>query len=213
MKFTFFTLISFFMLPLMILAQPNSDIQLPEPITSGGMPLMDALSHRKTTRVFAEKDLDLQTLSNLLWAANGFNRREDKKRTVPTSRNKQEMEVYVAMKSGLYLYDAWENKLILKVAGDIRAATGLQDYVATAAVNLVFVANVEKVEDPSSERQLMASHINTGYIAQNVYLFCASEGLATVSRGYFDQAVTSEAMQLGPLQKVILCQSVGYPGE
>ena len=213
MKFTLFALVAFFLIPLTILAQPSGDIQLPEPITSGGMPLMDALSQRKTTRVFAEKDLDFQTLSGLLWAANGFNRREDKKRTVPTSRNKQEMEVYVAMKSGLYLYDAWENKLILKVAADIRAATGLQDYVATAPVNLVFVANMEKVENPESESQLMASHTNTGYIAQNVYLYCASEGMATVSRGYLDHAAISAAMHLGPLQKVILCQSVGYPGD
>lgn len=212
MKFTHLALITLFLISMTTSAQPSGDIQLPEPVTSGGLPLMDALSQRKSTRAFAEKDLDLQTLSDLLWAANGFNRREDKKRTVPTSRNKQEMEVYVAMKSGLYLYDAWENKLIWKVAGDIRAATGLQDYVATAAVNLVFVANLEKVEDPASERQLMASHINSGYIAQNVYLYCASKGLATVSRGNFDHTATSQALQLSPLQKVILCQSVGYPG-
>jgi SagB-type dehydrogenase family enzyme len=194
-------------------AQPAGDIQLPEPKTTGGMPLFDALSNRQSSRSFSEKELDLQTLSGLLWSAHGFNRKEDKKRTSPTSRNKQEMEVYVAMKSGLYLYDAWENKLVLKVAEDIRAVTGLQDYVAGAPVNLIFVANMEKVEDPESERQLKASHINTGYIAQNVYLFCAAEGLATVSRAMFDNEILSGAMQINPLQKIVLCQTVGYPGE
>jgi SagB-type dehydrogenase family enzyme len=196
-----------------ISAQTAGDIQLPEPKTTGGMPLFDALSKRQSSRSFSEKELDLQTLSSLLWSAHGFNRREEKKRTTPTSRNKQEMEVYVAMKSGLYLYDAWENKLVLKVAEDIRAATGLQDYVAGAPLNLIFVANMEKVEASESERQLMASHINTGYIAQNVYLFCASEGLVTVSRAWFDNEILSNAMQINPLQKIILCQTVGYSKE
>ncbi len=194
-------------------AQPAGDIQLPEPKTTGGMPLFDALSNRQSSRSFSEKELDLQTLSTLLWSAHGFNRKEEKKRTSPTSRNKQEMEVYVAIGSGLYLYDAWENRLVLKVAEDIRAATGLQDYVAGAPVNLIFVADMEKVEDPESERQLMASHINTGYIAQNVYLFCASEGLVTVSRAWFDYDILSAAMQIAPTQKIILCQTVGYAGE
>lgn len=194
-------------------AQTAGDIQLPEPKTTGGMPLFDALSNRQSSRSFSEKELDLQTLSTLLWSAHGFNRKEEKKRTSPTSRNKQEMEVYVAIGSGLYLYDAWENRLVLKVAEDIRAATGLQDYVAGAPVNLIFVADMEKVEDPESERQLMASHINTGYIAQNVYLFCASEGLVTVSRAWFDYDILSAAMQIAPTQKIILCQTVGYAGE
>lgn len=191
----------------------STDIQLPEPQTEGGMPLMEALSKRHSSRSYKQDDLDLQTLSNLLWAANGFNRRDEQKRTAPTSRNRQEMEVYVAMKSGLYYYDAWENKLNLKIAEDIRAATGLQDFPAVAPVNLIFVANMEKAEDPASERQHYSSHINTGYIAQNVYLFCASEGLATVSRAWLDKDVLSEAMQLDSLKKIILCQTVGYHGE
>lgn len=196
-----------------ISAQPAGDIQLPEPKTTGGMPLFDALSNRHSSRSFLENELDLPTLSTLLWSAHGFNRKEEKKRTSPTSRNKQEMEVYVAIRSGLYLYDAWENKLVLKVAEDIRAATGLQDYVAGAPVNLIFVANMEKEEDPESERQLGSSRMNAGYIAQNVYLFCASEGLVTVSRALFDYEILSKAMQINPLQKIILCQTVGYAGE
>jgi SagB-type dehydrogenase family enzyme len=195
------------------LSGQSSDIQLPEPQTAGGMPLMEALSKRQSSRSYKQDALDLQTLSNLLWAANGYNRRDEQKRTAPTSRNRQEMEVYVAMKNGLYYYDAWENKLILKVAEDIRAATGLQDFPAIAPVNLVFVANMEKAEDPTSERQHYASHINTGYIAQNVYLFCASEGLATVSRAWLDKDVLAATMQLDSLQKIILCQTVGYQGE
>lgn len=191
----------------------STDIQLPEPQTEGGMPLMEALSKRHSSRNYKQDDLNQQTLSNLLWAANGYNRRDEQKRTAPTSRNRQEMEVYVAMKNGLYYYDAWENKLTLKVDEDIRAATGLQDFPAIAPVNLIFVANMEKAEDPTSERQHYSSHINAGYIAQNVYLFCASEGLATVSRAWLDKDVLSAAMQLDSLQKIILCQTVGFQGE
>jgi SagB-type dehydrogenase family enzyme len=206
-------LITVFMTLSTYASNPGDEIQLPDPVTAGGMPLMEALSKRQSTRVFSEKALDMQTISNLLWAANGFNRRDVQKRTAPTSRNKQEMEVYVALVEGLYLYDAHENRLILKVADDVRAATGLQDFVAGAPVNLIFVANMEKVEDPDSERQYRASHTNTGFIAQNVYLFCASEGLVTVARAWLDHEALSEAMQLNPLQKIILCQTVGYAGE
>lgn len=213
MKYLALILITVFMALQTLASDPANEIQLPEPADKGGMPLFEALSKRQSTRSFADKVPDMQTLSNLLWAANGFNRRDAQKRTAPTSRNKQEMEVYIALKEGLYFYDAWDNKLELKVAEDVRAATGLQDFVADAPVNLIYVANMEKVEDPESDRQYRASHINTGFIAQNVYLFCASEGLVTVARAWLDHEVLAEAMQLSPLHKIILCQTVGYPGE
>jgi SagB-type dehydrogenase family enzyme len=213
MKYPALILITVFMALNTFAGDPANEIQLPDPADKGGMPLFEALNKRQSTRSFSEKPLDMQTLSNLLWAANGFNRRDAQKRTAPTSRNKQEMEVYVALKEGLYFYDAWNNKLVLKIAEDVRAATGLQDFVADAPVNLIYVANMEKVEDPESDNQYRASHINTGFIAQNVYLFCASEGLVTVARAWLDHEVLSEAMQINPLQKVILCQTVGYAGE
>lgn len=186
-------------------------IELPKPQKTGGMPLMEALSERRSTREFSERELDTQTLSDLLWAAYGFNRPDESKRTAPTSRNYQEIEVYVSMASGLYRYDAAENMLIHVHERDIRANTGLQDFVAAAPVNLVYVANQEKVQDPHGDRQLRASHTNSGFIAQNVYLFCASEGLVSVVRAWFDDADLRQAMELDENHKIILTQTVGYP--
>lgn len=191
----------------------SQNIALPEPITSGGKPLMQALNERKTTRQFSERDLDMQNLSNLLWAAYGYNRSEERKRTAPTSRNYQEMEVYVALRSGLFLYDAWENELIMIHNQDIRAITGTQEYVGKAPLNLIYVANQNKVQRPHSELQLMASHTNSGFIAQNVYLYCASAGLACVVRALFDEEALHKAMILDENMKIILTQTVGFHAE
>lgn len=203
------------LLTLIIMAVSTSlsaqHIELPKPQKTGGMPLMEALSERRSTREFSERELDTQTLSDLLWAAYGFNRPDESKRTAPTSRNYQEIEVYVSMASGLYRYDAAENMLIHVHERDIRANTGLQDFVAAAPVNLVYVANQEKVQDPHGDRQLRASHTNSGFIAQNVYLFCASEGLVSVVRAWFDDADLRQAMELDENHKIILTQTVGYP--
>jgi SagB-type dehydrogenase family enzyme len=187
------------------------NIALPEPQKTGGKPLMEALNDRHSTRDFSERELDLQTLSDLLWAAFGYNRPEERKRTAPTSRNYQEMEIYVSIPSGLYLYDAWENTLLRVLDRDIRASTGLQDFVAKAPLNLIYVANQEKVQDPHGERQLRASHTNSGFIAQNVYLYCASAGLVSVVRAWFDEEDLHKAMSLGEHMKIILTQTIGYP--
>jgi SagB-type dehydrogenase family enzyme len=191
----------------------SQDISLPEPQKTGGKPLMEALNDRQSHREFSERELDLQTLSNLLWAAFGYNRMEDKKRTAPTSRNYQEIEVYVTLPSGLYVYDALENKLEIKHGRDIRANTGLQDFVANAPLNLIYVANQAKVQDPHSDRQLRASHTNSGFIAQNVYLYCASAGLVAVVRAWFDEDDLKKAMELDENMKIILTQTVGYPAD
>jgi SagB-type dehydrogenase family enzyme len=187
------------------------NIALPEPQKTGGKPLMEALNDRHSTRDFSERELDMQTLSDLLWAAFGYNRPEERKRTAPTSRNYQEMEIYVSIPSGLYLYDAWENTLLRVLDRDIRASTGLQDFVAKAPLNLIYVANQEKVQDPHGERQLRASHTNSGFIAQNVYLYCASAGLVSVVRAWFDEEDLHKAMSLGEHMKIILTQTIGYP--
>lgn len=187
------------------------NIALPEPQKTGGKPLMEALNDRHSTRDFSERELDMQTLSNLLWAGFGYNRPEERKRTAPTSRNYQEMEIYVSIPSGLYLYDAWENTLLRVLDRDIRASTGLQDFVAKAPLNLIYVANQEKVQDPHGERQLRASHTNSGFIAQNVYLYCASAGLVSVVRAWFDEEDLHKAMSLGEHMKIILTQTIGYP--
>ena len=185
-------------------------IELPKPKMEGGKPLMEALKERKTSREFSGEKLPLQVLSNMLWAANGINR-PDGKRTAPTAMNKQEIDVYVAMADGLYLYDAKENKLIGVLAGDISEATGKQRFVKDAPVNLIFVADFAKMRNMSEDQKVFYSATDTGYISQNVYLFCASEGLATVVRGMVDKPALAATMKLKSDQKVILAQTVGYP--
>jgi SagB-type dehydrogenase family enzyme len=187
------------------------NIALPEPQKTGGKPLMEALNDRHSTREFSDRELDMQTLSNLLWAGFGYNRPEERKRTAPTSRNYQEMEIYVSIPSGLYLYDAWENTLVFIHDRDIRSGTGSQDYVGKAPLNVVYVADQRKVQNPHSDRQLQASHTNSGFIAQNVYLYCASAGLVSVVRALFDPELLQKEMLLDENMIIILTQTVGYP--
>jgi nitroreductase len=185
-------------------------IELPKPQMDGGKPLMAALKDRKSTREFSSEKLPMQMLSNMLWAANGINR-PDGKRTAPTAMNKQEIDIYVALEQGLYLYDAKANTLVPLLAVDIRAATGKQPFVKDAPVNLIFAADYAKMGDMPAEMKDFYAAADTGYVSQNVYLFCASEGLATVVRGSVDRVVCSAAMGLRSDQKIILVQTVGYP--
>jgi len=188
---------------------PGKVISLPAPVTEGGMPLMQALGQRKSSREFGNEELSLQTLSDMLWAGFGISR-PDGKRTAPSARNKQEIDIYVAKSDGLFLYKAKDNTLELIMAEDIREATGKQDFVKDAAVNLIYVADLSKMGEPGPRTEAWTA-IDTGFIAENVYLFCASQGLATVVRGWFDAESLSTVMNLRPDQKVILTQSVGHP--
>jgi SagB-type dehydrogenase family enzyme len=186
-------------------------LELPAPQTSGGKPLLEALKNRHSTREFSPEKLSAQVLSNLLWAAFGVNRPDSGKRTAPSAMNWQEIEIYVATSEGLYVYDAQANRLNPVVAEDVRAATGMQSYVKDAAVNLVYVADTSKTSRASGEDRILFTGADTGFIAQNVYLFCASEGLATVVRGSIDRPALAKVMNLRPEQKIILAQTVGYP--
>lgn len=185
-------------------------IELPKPQMEGGKPLMQALKERKTSREFSSEKLPMQMLSNLLWAADGINR-PDGKRTAPTAMNKQEIDIYVALEQGLYLYDANANILQPILAKDLRKATGKQPFVEVAPVNLVFVADYDKMQSMPNEMKDFYAATDTGFISQNVYLFCASENLATVVRGYVDRDTCSAAMKLPATKKIILAQTVGYP--
>jgi SagB-type dehydrogenase family enzyme len=204
-------ILSFLSLSGLISAQ---SIELPQPDKTGGMPLMQALNERSSSRNFSAKELTKQQLSNLCWAAWGYNRIDSKKRTAPSSMNKQEMELYVVLKDGAYLYNAEKHQLDLIKEGDLRSYCGNQDFVAKAPVNFVYVANmkkadVEKPEDISPEH-LATSHANTGFIAQNTYLACASEGLECVVRGSIDKKAFEKVLSLSPLHKVILAHTIGY---
>jgi len=189
-------------------AELATAVLLPAPKTEAGMPLMQALKVRSSSREFSEKELSLQTLSDLLWAGFGINR-ADGKRTAPSARNNQEIDIYVAKADGLFRYNAKGNALDLIVPEDIREITGLQPYVKSAPVNLVFVADLAKAGGRKDLADVYA--MDAGFIAENVYLFCASEGLATVARGSFDTKKLSKAMKLKSDQKIILTQTVGYP--
>jgi len=186
-------------------------IELPKPQTDGGRPLMQVLKDRKSSREYSAEKLPPQVLSNMLWAAFGINRPDSGKRTAPTAMNQQEIDIYVATADGLYLYDAKANILQPVLAEDIRAATGFQPFVKDAPVNLVFVADFSKMRRGSEEQKVFYAATDTGFISQNVYLYCASEGLATVVRGAVDKENLAKVMKLRDDQKVILAQSVGYP--
>ena len=192
-------------------AQGLKPIRLLQPQMDGGRPLMQVLKDRKTSRAFSSEKLPMQVLSNMLWAAWGVNRPESGKRTAPSAMNWQEIDVYVALADGLYLYDAKAHILKLVLAEDIRVATGPQPFVKDAPVNLIFVSDFSKMGNAPADQKDFYSATDTGFISQNVYLYCASEGLATVVRGYVDRPALAKVMKLRPDQKVILAQTVGYP--
>jgi len=191
-------------------AQGLKPVQLPPPQTKGGRPLMQVLSERKSTREFGLGTLSPQTLSNLLWASFGINR-PDGRRTAPSAMNWQEVSIYVATPDGIFTYDAKDNALNPVLGGDFRASTGTQDFVKDAAVNLVYVSDLTKIGGADSPEAQMYTGADVGFIAQNVYLYCASDGLATVVRGSVDRPALAKTLNLQPNQKIILAQSVAYP--
>jgi SagB-type dehydrogenase family enzyme len=193
------------------LAQEGETMRLPKPNMKGGKPLMEALKARRTQREYDERQLSPQALSDLLWAAFGVNRPESGKRTAPSAMNMQEIDIYVALPGGLYLFRAGQHELEKISDADIRGATGGQEFVATAPLNLIYVADYSKMTRGSEAVKDFYSAADTGFISQNVYLFCASEGLATVVRGSVDRDALADAMGLREDQKIILAQTVGYP--
>ena len=196
--------------PAVAMAQEPKARQLPPPHQDGGMPLMAALKQRHSTREYSNRPLAAQTLSDLLWAAFGINRPSGD-RTAPYWRHVMVIDVYAAMADGVWLYDPKAHALLPYLKDDIRAATGMQDFVANAPLNLVYVAHGERMSDISPEERRLYASVDTGFIGQNVYLFCASEGLATVFRGAVDHPKLARAMTLPEQQFVTFAQTVGYP--
>jgi nitroreductase len=191
-------------------AQEAKPIALSPPQTGGGRPLMQALKERKTTREFSTDRLPPQMLSDLLWAGFGINRPEIDHRTAPSAMNSQEIDIYVALAEGLYVYEAKSHQLQPVGTGDYRAKTGSQPFVTNAPVALIFVADLARLSKAKPNDREFYAAIDTGFISQNVYLFCASEGLATVVHET-DRERLGQALKLRPNQKVILAQAVGYP--
>jgi SagB-type dehydrogenase family enzyme len=193
--------------------QKLEPVKLPAPQIDKGRPLMQALQSRQSQRNIAPEKLSLPELGNMLWAACGINRPGDGKRTAPTACNWQEIDVYVALPEGLYLYDARGHALAPVLNEDLRQFTGKQKFVQTAPVVLIYVADFDKMTNASGENKIFYSATDTGFISQNVYLYCASESLATVVIGMVDKPQLKEKMKLRPVQHVILTQPVGYPAK
>ncbi len=192
-------------------AEIKKQIVLQKPQMYGGKPLMQALKDRRSGRSFSSKRLPDRVLSNLLWAAFGVNRPSTGKRTAPSTMNWQEIDIYLATPDGLYLYDAKRHALDPVLAGDIRAFTGKQDFVKDAPLNLIYVADLNKMARVPAAEQVKYSGVDTGLISQNVYLYCASEGLSTVVRAHIDYDALAEVMKLKSSQRIIVSQTVGYP--
>ncbi len=206
-------LIIFSMFFLALSGQESKNISLPAPDKTGGMPLMQALNERKTQREYdAVKELTDQQLSNLLWAASGINRPESGKRTAPTAMDDQEIDIYVNLKGGSYLYDFKNHALTFIVDDDNRADMGRQGFVGDAAVVLVFVADYSKMSIAlDKDAKDFYSATDVGYISQNVYLFAASEKLASVVLGWIDRDKIIKTLGLKKDMKPLLSQCVGWP--
>ena len=187
-------------------------IVLPKPRMQGGRPILDALKDRSSCREFRADPLSLQMLSDLLWAAFGVNRADTHGRTAPSTENWQEIAIYVASADGLFFYEASVHRLVRVLTTDIRRQTGLQQpYDQGAPLDLIYVADFSRATDASEEDKRLYCAANTGFIAQNVYLFCASENLGTFVRGAINRPLLASAMGLRGNQRVILAQSVGFP--
>jgi len=193
-------------------AEPLKPLALPSPQMDKGRPLMQVLKSRQSRRdINPAKKLPAQELANLVWAACGVNRPETGKRTAPTAVNWQEIDLYVAMADGLFLYEAKAHQLLPVISEDIRAMTGKQPFVQTAPVVFIFVVDQARMGKSSEANMAFYSATDTGYISQNIYLYCASEDLATVVVGNVDKTALGDRMKLRPEQKVIMTQPAGYP--
>lgn len=197
------------MMPALVLPLFLCGQKLPDPAAKGGMPLMEALAKRQSVRSFSEREVPRQVLSNLLWAAWGVNRPATGQRTAPSAHNRQPIDLYVITPGAAYLYEAKSHSLTQVAEGDLRRLAGRQDFVYTAPVNLIYVEDTAR--SGNDAQAAVWSGVTAGAIAQNVYLFCASEGLATVVRGWVDHEPLAKALKLKPTQRVILAQTVGYP--
>lgn len=178
----------------------------PLPAKTGRRTSLAGSLQRASTRDFdTQKNIDSQTLSNLLWAAWGYNRED--KRTAPSAMNRQEISLYIVTAQGVYLYDAKQNKLAEIAKGDFRENAGMQPFVHTAPLNIIFTADLEKA--PGNDMMF----VDCGFISQNIYLYCASVGLGTVVRGSFNGDELAKILKLNEKQKVVLTQTVGYPAK
>lgn len=192
-------------------AAAQQAINLPAPRMHGGMPLMETLAKRQSIRVYEARPLARETLSNLLWAALGVNRRDGGGRTAPSTRGAREIDIYVATSEAVWIYNPTAHALSHVMNSDVRAAAGRQPFPAAAPVVLIYAADRARMADIPAQEHVLSAHVDTAFIAQNVYLFAASEGLGTVVLGNVDKAELAKTMKLRENQILTFTQPVGYP--
>jgi SagB-type dehydrogenase family enzyme len=193
-------------------------IALKQPNTNGGAPLIQAMQNRISTRQFASENVTLEDLSGILWSAYGINR-EAGGRTVPSAFGIYPLKIYVVMANGIYQYQPEKNELTPIVQGDYRQYTGddMSPYAATAPLNLLFYADFSKYKTGNEGLDTFLAGagdrfvaVNTGTCIQDVYLYCASEGLKTVAHGTINEAKMKELLQLDDQHKFVIAQTIGY---
>jgi nitroreductase len=192
-------------------AQGLQPIDLPAPRADFGVSLAQALKQRRSTRDFAPRSVPPPVLSELLWSAYGVNRPTTADRTAPSWRHARETEIYTVMADGVWRYDPIAHRLLPVLAADVRSQTGTQDFVGTAPLQLIYVSNAEHMSGVSPVEQHRFAAADIGFIGQNVYLYCASEGLSCVFRASFDQARLARTLKLAETQFIMFAQTVGYP--
>jgi SagB-type dehydrogenase family enzyme len=195
----------------------HPNIKLPDPQLDLDFPLMKALASRRSTRRWSDTPVSEQDLSNLLWAACGMtkpgNARTKSKRTAPSACNSQEIRVYVLLKNGVFLYHEEPHELIHTLTEDLREHIGTQKIMKSAPMGLVFVADLSRMTSPyvrNKEAQRFSAWVDTGYISQNVYLYCAAANLGSVVLGLVDRDKLHALMQLQDHEKIVLTQIVGH---
>jgi nitroreductase len=186
-------------------------VELPAPTWARAEPIVDILRHRRSAREFSTRPLALPVLSALLWSAFGVNRPASAGRTAPSAHGWQSIGVLAVMRDGAYRYDAGGHALHLVRAGDLRALTGTQSFVGGAPLELVYVADFARMAEATAEERTFYAAADAAAIAQNVYLFCACAGLATVVRGLVDRRKLAAALALAVGQRIVLAQTVGHP--
>lgn len=201
-------LLAFFLFGSTLFAQTDSEILLPKPQTEGGMPLMTALQNRKTVREISPELLSEQQLSNLLWAAWGQNR-QDGRRTAPSARNMQEIDLYVLKADGAFRFDPTRHALIPIIKEDIRVLSAKAEFAQKAPVMILFVVNYDRQPMPGKSLKKRYAAVDAGFIGQNIYLYAASENLATVFLGQINPKEAGEKLKLTADQEVIYGQVIG----
>ena len=190
-------------------------VKLPPPdFNAPGKTVVQALRDRQSSRAFAATDLSSQRISEVLWAAGGINRPKMPEggpgRTAPTSHNLQPFEIFVILKEGIYHYDPQGHALQPVAAGDHRAAAGIQSYVAAAPLNLIYVADLNKLPGADELEKVAAANLDLGHLSENVYLYCASVGLSVIARTSIEPDILASLLQLDDNFRPLLGQTVGY---